>query len=384
MSIVLPSNLPHEINAPSPITLPDELIAEVLSLLNVKSLTRLKCVSKSWNSIISDPVFVKIHLHKSSRNPHIILFPSDVINNSVFVLPISLLQKPSFYFFNYESEYHSMKLPHRHRVIGSCNGLICLLNSRGNEFYLWNPATNPFYENLGSFPLHFQYSNFFYKFSFGYDNLTNKYKLVTFSSKEVRVRVFTFGPNIWKNIPCFSIYPYDSETNEGVYLNNTLNWFAFLNNNPYCYQNLNFEQFAVISLDLGTETYREFPFPREFDEVPSFPPIVCVLMDCLCFSHYTKEHSFIIGQMKEFGVEKSWTKLLKFDFHSIFECYKLVHLLPFYMFENGDILILERNAGQVIRYDRRDNRVVIKTIHTNNNIYLTSVVPYVESLVSTF
>ena len=40
-----------QINPPLPVTLPDDLIAEVLSFLDGKSLIRLKCVSKSWYSL---------------------------------------------------------------------------------------------------------------------------------------------------------------------------------------------------------------------------------------------------------------------------------------------------------------------------------------------
>jgi hypothetical protein len=48
----------------------NELISEVLSFLNVKSLVGLRCVSKSWKTLISDPTFVKLHLKRSSaRNP---------------------------------------------------------------------------------------------------------------------------------------------------------------------------------------------------------------------------------------------------------------------------------------------------------------------------
>lgn len=51
------------INSPSPITaVPDELIAEVLSLLTVKSLLRLKCVSKL---IHSSSKSTSINLHKT-------------------------------------------------------------------------------------------------------------------------------------------------------------------------------------------------------------------------------------------------------------------------------------------------------------------------------
>lgn len=158
-------------------------------------------MSKSWKSIISDPFFVKTHLHKSSRNPYIWLIPLHNIK-----------------------EFHSA----RHYRTGSCNGLTCFINYDENKFYLWNPSTTPFSENLTFFSFPIEYSGFHFRLSFGYDNLTNKYKLVAFASKEVRV--FTFGDNVCKNLKSFSVCPYQSKDNEGVYLNNSLNWFALLNN----------------------------------------------------------------------------------------------------------------------------------------------------------
>ncbi|XP_058727168.1 F-box/kelch-repeat protein At3g23880-like [Vicia villosa] len=388
MSMVLPSNRQHKINAPSPITLPEELIVQILSMLNVKSLMKLKCVSKSWNSIISDPFFVKMHLDKSSRIPHMMLFLSHIIDRCLYVsLHLSpvrgFLENPSIDIFNKDSKCQRMEWLSHHRVIGSCNGLVCLLNYCKNEFYLWNPATTrPFSENLVSYPLAFQHQILYYsdsKVSFGYDNLTNKYKLVAFYSKEVIV--FTFEDNVWKNIKWFSV-SYTIKNN-GIYLSNSLNWSALLDNKGLYKENLNVEQLVIISLDLGTETYTKFQFPREFDELLSLVPIVCKLMDSLCFYHYAKEHSFVIWQMKEFGVEESWTKFLKFDYHSLSDCSRIVDLLPLHVFENGDMLILENNVGKLIRYYRKDNRVVWKPAHTNNCM-LFSVIPYVESLVSTF
>ncbi|XP_058727172.1 F-box/kelch-repeat protein At3g23880-like [Vicia villosa] len=279
-----------------------------------------------------------------------------------------------------------MELPCYHYAIGSCNGLTCFINYVENKFYLWNPSTTPSSQNLTSFSFPFEHGElvFRFRFSFVYDNFTNKYKLVAFLYK--KVRIFTFGDNVWKNIESFSVYPYHSNDNEGVYLNNSLNWFVFLNYKPfYNKEDLKVEQLMIISLDLATETYTQFQLPREFDEFPSLEPILCKLMDSLCLSHYTKKHSFVIWQMTEFGVEKSWTKFLKFDYHSLLGCsIFVVSLLPLHMFENGDVLIWERNVGQLIRYNRRDNRVVKKTTYTNNNIYLSYAVLYVESLVSNF
>ena len=50
-----------------------EVVMEILSWVPAKPLTRLKLVCKSWNSIISHPHFVKLHLYRSPKNA-ILLF----------------------------------------------------------------------------------------------------------------------------------------------------------------------------------------------------------------------------------------------------------------------------------------------------------------------
>jgi hypothetical protein len=54
--------------------IPDELITEVLLFLPVKSLMPLKCLNKSWKTLISDRTFIKLHLKRSARNKQLALF----------------------------------------------------------------------------------------------------------------------------------------------------------------------------------------------------------------------------------------------------------------------------------------------------------------------
>ncbi|PNX70663.1 F-box/kelch-repeat protein, partial [Trifolium pratense] len=62
----------------SVVFLPEELILDVVSFLPVKSLIRLKCVRKSWKSLISEPTFVKLHLNRSSRNADLTIVSSTI------------------------------------------------------------------------------------------------------------------------------------------------------------------------------------------------------------------------------------------------------------------------------------------------------------------
>ncbi|XP_058741587.1 uncharacterized protein LOC131613968 [Vicia villosa] len=70
----------------SPPIFPNELMAEVLSLLSVISLIQMKCVSKFFNSLISDPTFMKMHLRRSARNSADRFYHSNDITLDQFVI----------------------------------------------------------------------------------------------------------------------------------------------------------------------------------------------------------------------------------------------------------------------------------------------------------
>ncbi|KEH37782.1 putative F-box domain-containing protein [Medicago truncatula] len=393
---ICPSKFRHEINSPSPVILPDDLIAEVLAFLDVKSLTQLKCVSKSWYSLISDPFFVKLHLDKSSQKPHLAVFSAQFLTQhgqlTAFSLHRLLENQSTDVSIDDYTNYRMTMDNEYYRMVGCCNGLFCLLRYSKTEGYeefslrFWNPAMRSLTDELSSISISCNDNNDF-RFSFGYDNLTNKYKVVSFRPSDVRV--FTLGENnVWRNFQSFPMIPYLSiSLNVGVYVSNSLVWLALRNKVYYAYdqwENLKttIDQFVIISLDLGTETYTQMLPPRDFDEVPLFMPIVSVLMNCLCFSHCSKENNFVIWQMREFRVEASWTKLFKFNYQNIYPVnghsdYR--HLLPLHFF--GDSLILASNGRQVVLYNRRENKVEARN---TNAYYWCFAKHYVESLVSTF
>ncbi|GAU49206.1 hypothetical protein TSUD_260560 [Trifolium subterraneum] len=379
-------------------TFPKELVVEIVSWLPVKYVMQLRCLNKFFNALIFDPHFVQMHLNKSTRNSQLasICFEDenhdDQNNLSYSLITFSipcLLQNQLTIFHRSDPYYLSREYPDIFRsVVGSCNGLLCWFGTSfpsDQWIYFSNPATR---KESEKFTLFFDYNtNPIFNFSFGYDNLTQTYKVVAFYVDEERkssvVKVFTLGNNSWKDIQCLPVLPIycllDRSKNDGVHLNGTINWIAFcddinINSNFTVDSNVTVDQFVILSLDLSTETYTQFLLPRRFDEVPRYPPKLVVLMDCLCFYN-----DFVIWQMKDFGVEDSWIQLFKIN-HEHF--YTWVDLLPLYLSENGDTLVLANvKYKEAFIYNPRDNKV--EQIGIANHIKWSQSKGYVESLVST-
>jgi len=389
------------------VILHDELIVKVLTFLEVKSLMRMRCVCKSWKTLMSDPVFVKMHLKKqSTRMTHLLALLAHKAKGSgdCRAVPISrLLETTSNSItFTDNDPYYQFNYQDAGRIVGSCNGLVCLQglssNSEYHEYSLsfWNPSTRKKSETLVSFRYYGNKYNMC-KFAFGYDNSTDTYKVVVLCLKwdnnrlvTTAARVFTLGDSVWRDINFPLVYAWD-----GVYLKNSINWFA--RRRFYCHmKNLTIEQLVIISFDLGTETHKQFMLSRWYDEELHIPRklslTLSVLMDCICFSYDIKGTHFVIWQMKEFGDDESWVQFLKISYRNLQLDCKFRNLEPRYIpeyivcplcvSENGDKLIFAINhTDQAIVYNLRDNRV--NRIKSTNQIPWFNAKGYVESLVPT-
>ncbi|CAL5192734.1 unnamed protein product [Lathyrus oleraceus] len=407
---------------PSPIFLPDDLIAKLLSFLPVKSLVRFKCVSKSWRTLISDSTFVKLHLKNSAtQNPMFTLithhmktisgdspYGSYKEDYSVVPYPIAtLLDNPALPLF--DDPYYYVKNKGCSKVIASCNGLILLTGDLFNGIYsecwfqLWNPATKTISKEIG----YFDFDKPF-RYAFGCDDSTNTYKVVASryipKQRTTEVRILSLDDDVWRDIESFPVVPlhldyaeyniYDSVYG-GVYLSGTVNWLAIHNNihyNTYVIKNITVEDFVIVSLDLRTETYNQYRLPRDFDEVPPSDPTIGVLGGFLCFSYSYKNTDFVIWRMKKFGVEDSWTQFLKINYQNLQTGYDIndftkyyFHLMPLLLSKDGDTLVLKiKNEDQAILYNLRDNRVKRTKIRGGGWVCWESLKGYTESLVPVY
>ncbi|KAK2440012.1 F-box/kelch-repeat protein [Trifolium repens] len=368
-------------------SVPDDLVIDVLSCLPVKSVIRFSCLSKLYNSLVSEPSFVKKQLIRSSRNVDLTHVYATDDRSATFTV-FRLLENPPVINNLPHDPYYQLTDKNCHYIVGSCNGLLCLYGSsytnRKTWLRIWNPATRTISEKLESgcdeligIPINM---------TFGYDYLRGTYKVVYFVPNSSNVRVFSLNDNIWRNTqdsPEEAPHDYAMDL---VHLSGSVNWLAIRHYPAPAYNcnNITIEQFMIISFDMGTETHARLSLPQGFKEVPYYEPNLRVLKNCLCFSHDFKRTHFLVWQMKEFGVKESWIQLFKIDYHNLQmdDHFNLVfHLLPLCLSEKSDTLLLINIFGmRAILYNWRDDRA--EKIHQprfiNNILHKYK---YVQSLV---
>ncbi|KAJ1382728.1 F-box-like domain superfamily [Sesbania bispinosa] len=377
---------------PPPPIIYKDLIIEILSWLPVKSLLRFKCVSKFFKSVISDTGFIKLHLQRSPRDANILFKWKGRFKHCTAICS-SVLNNPSFNIVE-DLGRREWDPSEKHSIIhGSCNGLICVVVSSppklSNEeylidyqFYLWNPATR--LRSQKSPCLSIPSSISCPEFGFGYDSLSDTYKVVAifcyFDSMDesvVEMKVYNIGDNCWRDIiqnwpilPCYIERPSD-----GVYVSNSLNWIYVL-----------YGERVILSLDLGKETCRPLLLPCGVGNDHAPLSNLGVLKDCLCLSYNYLATEFVVWQMKEYGVENSWTQLLRInytdhpnDWWVEFTMYPLLRIL-----DNGDVFLIATHGygstcGAVF-YHKKSNKV--ENVKISRRLTWIYHMDYVQSLVS--
>ncbi|XP_057746890.1 F-box/kelch-repeat protein At3g23880-like [Arachis stenosperma] len=364
-----------------------ELVMEILSWVPAKPLTRLKLVCKSWNSIISHPHFVKLHLYRSPKNAILLFTRTEALTldegakwGLVLSSVESFIQNPSSALDAQENR-HSLHIADW--VSGSCNGLVCVAHSPyhpNNDICdiwlrLWNPLIGFISENSPCLRVNLPIA-----FGFGYDESSDSYKVVTVirnSSGTVTAQVYSFGGSSWKTINSFPAFPFSVENN-GHFIGGTLNWLGLRNphGDDYDWATVTLDMLMIVSFDLKSDTHKQILLPKGIHEIPREEPILGVWGNSLYLLHDYKNTHFIAWQMKEFGDENSWTQFLKISFQHL----GVERLLSVFIFENGNIFMLRgRHHFEEVFYDRRDNSVKRINILANN-CYLDAL-EYVESLV---
>ncbi|XP_059635248.1 F-box protein CPR1-like [Cornus florida] len=243
----------------------EDLIVHVLSRLPVETLLRFRCVSKRWCALIDSPNFLSLQLNESlATNNNLTLIFEKLKVDGLYSLGFDSLDD----ILNHD-DHNIVKFDDpflkadKFDIVGSCNGLICLISLGVNEvLMLLNPSTKK-HQILPPMPppsseicdtVH----------GFGYDPVNDDYKIVnvaTLFDDEVNplgseITVFSLKSNVWRRINHrFSNLLRPGQ--HGVFFNGALHWVA--TRQPELH-----EDNYIAAFDLRVENFREVQLPKDF------------------------------------------------------------------------------------------------------------------------
>ncbi|OMO57906.1 hypothetical protein COLO4_35009 [Corchorus olitorius] len=303
------------------INLPYDILVEILYRLAVKDLLRLRCGSKDCRDLIDSPDFVKLHLsHSLKTDSHrfLIMVRNGKSKPKPFSLELDSLEIPQIKSSDILTDLQ-VKFP----IIGSCNGLIALKTNNGDATVICNPTTRKIRlvpkppknkKTESSFPV---------STGFGYDPISDDYKLVMLIQRynkhdevSISTKIYSLKSRNWRNsfheIPC--VPNLVSNAFERIHLvNNALHWVMVLDSDD--------RSKTIVAFDLTTERYRYVPLPL-LDHNTSLVELYYAmdlkeLGGCLCMIGHRYDYSkrclfYDMWVMKEYGLQESWTQLFPF------------------------------------------------------------------------
>ncbi|KAG2695683.1 hypothetical protein I3760_07G023900 [Carya illinoinensis] len=378
---------------------PEDLLLQILLWLPVISLSRFKCVCKSWYAFISDQTFIYKHLlhtqSPSNRNKNTLLLVKrrDKITTKLVVstlsyetLQVSLAQVPL------PSSYSGI-IDKRARmyIVGSCNGLVCLHDSGSwNNTLLWNPATKETkvvpISNMPLLSADYDVVSL-NGIGFGFDAKTHDYKIIShFHLYEpdpyleqyspiitYRSEVYSLRADSWREIDSVPCHIWDSTRGMRTNQNGMGTWWASGDNG------INWE--GILSFDITKEVFLETPLPDVSDIVYPFDKyleyfllneLVALAISWKVIGEEGSRMWWDIWLLHEYGVTESWTKLFR-----VGPLTGVFRPLEYWM---NDIIFWEKDDGQLALYDPSTKEMTNLQIEGESLSF--QVITYMESLVS--
>ncbi|CAK8531011.1 unnamed protein product [Lathyrus sativus] len=357
------------LHAPPLPSLPFDLVVEILSGLPVRTLMQLRCVCKSWKSLISDSEFAKKQLCASmsitSRHHLILSVRSEFLSMACSLSSFFEEGTTTTMQLEYPPEINQTSIVH---LVGSCHGILCFKHDRGRVL-LWNPSIRkftklPLLEEAG------HHSSF--QFSFGYDNFSDSYKVVAVSCYETyvindiwahkyQVNVHTLGTNSWRKMQDLL---YNIILDSGIFVSGTINWLAWRDWHP---------PGVILSLDFEKESYQELLLP-DFGGLGIDMLDLGMSKDCLLILSHGDTFTDV-WLMKEFGNKESWTKLFRVPTDGGYN----IEAWLLYFSEDDQVLV--GIYPKFVIYNSRDGTFKDRSNQNINSSWVERDV-YLESLIS--
>ncbi|KAL6554908.1 hypothetical protein OROGR_006166 [Orobanche gracilis] len=326
-------------------TLSEDTVVDILIRLPVKVLVRFKCVSPSWQSLISSPSFVSLHRKRWISDPsrQLVLVRLGHYGKRVPIQPDPINSVVYW-------RHGSMKL------VGSVHGLVCVVGFKTDEFdaiWVWNPSTRMSKKlPVGKFTTSERVT-----FGFGWDGGAEVYKLVKIMSGEsdTKVEVWSSSSDSWKEIKVVRKFYHPHCMASITYAD------ATVKGRSVCYWIVVAEGLGlrIASFDMSTESLRIISMPK----LPvAYNRLLEDLEDkneCVFGINWKEDFALVerysVGSSVGRGFalwtrdagEKTWSKKLTFSINARFS---------FVLSSSSDEKILLKAPKKLMSYDMRTGR----------------------------
>ncbi|XP_074346951.1 F-box protein At3g07870-like [Apium graveolens] len=232
-----------------------DIISNIFLRIPIKSLLRLRAVSKSWCKIIDDPFYAHLHYHCGEAEQETpVIIPEFTVSRKAVSLYAACDNEE-------DSTIHAGKIPMAKFEVkdsfgGSCNGLMYLAEFRGARIVMLNPLRNQF-KILPSMSIENYCPESKKAYGLGFDTLTKTFKMVcTIYEASTRpcTLVHTLGTTSWIEISKVP-FPY-LIYGEPVFLHGFLHWMAEpCSATEIC-------EGRIMAFDVSKETFKLIPHPE--------------------------------------------------------------------------------------------------------------------------
>jgi F-box interacting protein len=284
---------------------PDDVVFDILTRLPAKSLVRFRCVSKSWNSIITNSDFNVIRLkqakslsyNNNNNNGYVLYMPMrdddytssreelciSVWNNDGTLTNLSKFETPFCYA----------------RIVSFCNGIyLCDSYYYNNVLYLWNPSIGKFKKlvTTSTGGVH----------GFAYDSQNNDFKILRMGAEVAEV--YTLSTDSWRKVVISESL---SESIDYIYLSS-----LFFNGALHSIARSGSCHF-ILAFDINDEIFRKIMLPQndnfggigQSGLTSEWLAVLKGSLALIVISDHTPwdRNTCHISVMREYGVVESWT-----------------------------------------------------------------------------
>ncbi|KAJ4841072.1 hypothetical protein Tsubulata_040494 [Turnera subulata] len=306
------------------LTLPSVIVEEILVMLPNKSIHRFRQVSKSWSSFLVSSEFHKLRTNKSTQPETSLqkILQCSAVNDGHVIESLGRLgggEEPVRLQFPTDKYV---------RVLGSCNGLVCVAVRRSQsgveEIVVWNPFTG-IYRKLRDID-----DRRICACGFGYDSVGDEYKVFIATKpvpedgkvkifsflkkkKKTKVEIFSLRTGSWKEVETTGgkdVEHIRGEEHEvGLFLNGAIHWEVRTG-----------RKIKIIAFDLAKEKFYdvlEVVVPRDF-LVDAECKGLGVLGEYLFMSFFRNNPCvYCVIVMKEYCNWESWVPFINYSYARI-------------------------------------------------------------------